>query len=369
MSSVSRSEAISPKPGGPAERLHPLFLLTGLGGSLRGLAGGYAAIGYLAVSGRLQTALYGAAALVAVTAIGILLYWRRFSFHVGATEIRIDSGIISRRQSSIPFDRIQDVDITQGPLARVLGLAKVKFETGAAGVGPGAPESVLHCISLDRAEEIRSLIRGRAAAAPTDPADAAEQPPIYAMDIKRLLLAGTFNFSLAIFAGLFGLSQTVGDLIGFDPFSRRFWAGIAERSGPVAEFALAHRAGVVVAGLAVLLVIGIVTGIVRTVMRDFGFRLDVASAGLRRRRGLLTRTDVTLPIHRAQAAIVGTGPVREHFGWANLHVQNLAQDEGGKGDHSLSPLANQSEIARILGELDWRPLPEAPDWQRVSKSW
>ena len=364
---MNRSEAISPD--GAAERLHPLFLLTGLGGSLRGLAGGYAAIGYLAISGRLRTALLGALALVVVMAVGVLLYWRRFSYHVGTSEIRIDSGIISRKQSSIPFDRIQDVDITQGPLARILGLAKVKFETGASGVGPGAPESILHCITLERAQEIRALIRGRAASAVSAPVEAAEQPPIYAMDMKRLLLAGTFNFSLAIFAGLFGISQTVGDAIGFDPFSRRFWRGIAESSGPIADFALANTAGVAIAGVGLLLIIGVATGIIRTVMRDFGFRLDAASAGLRRRRGLLTKTDVTLPVHRAQAAIIGTGPVREHFGWGDLHVQNLAQDEGGKGDHSLAPLASSEEIDRILGELGWRAIPSAPDWQRVSKSY
>ena len=370
---MNRSEATSPDPEavGAAERLHPLFLLTGLGGSLRGLVGGYAAIGYLAVSGKLQTALYGAAALVAFTAIGILLYWRRFSFHVGRSEIRIDSGIISRKQSSIPFDRIQDVDITQGPLARVLGLAKVKFETGASGAGPGAAESVLHAITLERAQEIRALIRGHAAkaVAAADPTEVTEHTPIYAMGLKRLLLAGTFNFSLAIFAGLFGLSQTVGDVIGFDPFSRRFWRGIAESSGPVADFALAHSAGVAIAGLAVLLVIGVATGIIRTVLRDFGFRLDAASAGLRRRRGLLTKTDVTLPIKRAQAAILGTGPVRARFGWSDLHVQNLAQDEGSKGDHMLAPLATRGEVDTILTELGWRSLPEAPDWQRVSRSY
>ena len=346
-------------------------MLTGLGGSLRGLVGGYAAIGYLAVSGRLRTALIGAAVLILFTAIGILIYWRRFAFHVGGSEIRIDSGIISRKQSSIPFDRIQDVDITQGPLARLFGLAKVKFETGASGAGPGAPESVLYCISLERAEEIRALIRGRAGAAAgaAESAELVATPPVYAMDTKRLLLAGTFNFSLAIFAGLFGLSQTVGDVIGFDPFSRRFWAGVAERSGPIADFALTHRVGVFAAGIAMLLAIGVITGIIRTVTRDFGFRLDTVSAGLRRRRGLLTKTDVTLPVYRAQAAIVGTGPVRDYFGWADLHVQNLAQDEGGKGDHMLAPLARGDEIGGILDELGWHRLPAAPDWQHVSKNY
>ena len=43
---------------GPPERLHPLFLVTGLGKSLRGMAGAYAAVGYLGVSGRLGSALF-----------------------------------------------------------------------------------------------------------------------------------------------------------------------------------------------------------------------------------------------------------------------------------------------------------------------
>src|SRR5215204_7077426 len=149
------SEPTSPDDAavGPPEHLHPLFLLTGFGGSLRGMAGGYAGIGYLAVSGRLQTALFGAVLLLLFMAASLFLYWRRFEYRVGENEIRIDSGILNRTHRSIPFDRIQDVDMTQGPLARLLGLAKVKFETGGATQG-GKDEGVLQAIPLARAEEI-----------------------------------------------------------------------------------------------------------------------------------------------------------------------------------------------------------------------
>ena len=114
------SEPTSPDDSavGPPEHLHPFFLLTGLGGSLRGMAGGYAAIGYLVVSGRWRTAGIGMVLLLLFMAVGVFLHWRRFEYRVGENEIRIDSEILSRTHRSIPFDRIQDVDITQGPLAR-----------------------------------------------------------------------------------------------------------------------------------------------------------------------------------------------------------------------------------------------------------
>jgi putative membrane protein len=363
------SEPISPEAGaiGAPERLHPLFLLTGLGGALRGLAGGYAAIGYLAVTGKIEVAVAGAIALLLIMAGGIFLYWRRFEFRVGHAEIRIDSGILNRRHRSIPFDRIQDVDLTQGLVARALGLAQLKFETGGAAAGPNAEEAVLHAIPLARAHTIRELVRSRKGSVPVI-AEAEAVPPIYAMGSRRLLLAGVFNFSLAVFAGLFGLTQTFGDVAGFDPLNRRFWTRVAEGSNPLVEFAFQHRAAAVIAGLILLLVIGALTGIVRTITRDYGFRLDRTEVGLRRRRGLLTRTDVTLPARRLQAALVRSGPVRRRFGWAELKVQSLAHDEGS-ADHQLAPLAHADEIAAILEALEWRPVAGHVDWQRISHAY
>lgn len=356
---------------GPPERLHPLFLLSGLTGSLRRLAGAYALIAWLAVSGRVGQAMVAAIALVVLGLLGVALYWKRFEYRVGTDEIRIDSGIISRTHRSIPFDRVQDVDISQGPVQRLLGLARLTFETGGGSAVPGSEEGVLQAVTLERAEQIRSLVRSRRtreASAP-DLAAPGESEPIYAVDIRRLVLAGTFNFSLAILAGLFGLTQTVGDAIGFDPLSQSFWRELLSAEDPVARYAEQHRAAAIVGGALLLVLIGLATGIVRTFVREFGFRLDRTDVGLRRRRGLFTRTDVTLPAKRAQAVVVGTGPVRERFGWHELRLQSLARDEGGRGDHVLAPLADDHEVGAILAELGWRPLGGAASWQRISSAY
>ncbi len=353
---------------GAPERLHPMFLVTGLGGSLRGLVGGWAAIGYLGFSGRLGTALFAALALVVMVAISIFLYWRRFEYRVGNSEIRIDSGIVSRTHRSIPFDRIQDVDITQGPVARLFGLARVKFETGSSSA-KRPDEGVLQAIALERAEELRQLVRHRRSGAAAAPAAAVDDaPPLFAMDLRRVLLAGLFNFSLALFAGLFGATQTFGDLLGFDSLSRRFWLQLVNAGDPIAEYLLAHRITVAAAGLGLLVLAGLATGVVRTMLREYGFRVDRAEAGLRRRRGLVTRTDVSLPVARIQAAIIASGPLRDAFGWRELKLQSLAHDEGGKGDHVLAPLARDAEIAGLLGELGWALPAASAEWRPVSSA-
>jgi putative membrane protein len=352
------------------ERLHPLFLLTGIGRGLRGLTGAYALVAYLAVSGKLWLGLTIAAGLLAFSIISVIIYWRRFEFRVGQDDIRIDSGVFSRTHRSIPFDRIQDVDITQGPIARVLGLARVTFETGAGSVQPGKEDGVIHAISVQRAGELRNLVRARRSeAAPAAAAiEASDEAPVYSMTFPRLLLAGTFNFSLALFAGLFGLTQTVGNVAGFDPFERSFWERALSAGGPAREYVLLHPAAAAVAGALLLVLAGLLTGAIRTVTREWGFRLDRTGVGLRRRRGLFTRTDVTLPTKRAQAAILASGPVREGFGFSELKLQNLAGDEDKSGNHVLAPLATGDESGRILSALGWRELPDPVEWKRVSRS-
>jgi len=354
---------------GEPERLHPLYLVTGLGGWLRQMIGGYAAIGYFAATGSWRTAALLLAIMAVAMIVGVFLHWRRFEYRVGANEIRIDSGILSRTHRSIPFDRIQDVDISQGPIGRLLGLARVKFETGGS-AGEKDDDGALAGIALTRAEALREQVRARrvtvGVVAAIDADASSEAPAMFAMNVRRVLLSGVFNFSLAVIAGLFGITQTIGDVAGFDFFTRRFWRQALDAGSPIADLVLAYQLVAVLAGAVLLAALGLAAGVTRTVLRDFRFRLDRTSTGLRRRRGLLTLTDVTLPIRRIQAAIVGSGPVRAHFGWSELKLQSLARDEGTKGDHVVAPLACDKEIASILRELNWRLLDPSVPWSRIS---
>lgn len=362
----------------PSERLHPLSVLSEFGKALRQMIGGFLAGGFFAFQGRPLMGVAIVGGIVLVTLVGMLLHWWRFSFRVGEDALRIDSGIVSRNHRVIPFDRVADVSLTQGPLQRLAGVAKVTLETGG-GSAMGGEEGVLGAVALARAEALRDHVRARrsvrassaGSAEVSAPAGTAEATaPLFSMDGRRVLTSGLFNFSLALFAGLFGISQTLGDAANIDPFEREFWAPLLVDSG-LGKWLLEHRLGLALGGLAVLIVAGIVTGLVRTALRDWGFTLERTGAGLRRRRGLLTKTDVTLPVRRVQAGVIGTGPLRERFGWYGLSVKSLAGDigqTGQGGDHVLAPFARWEELAPVTGELAW-PLPdEATGWRPVSKA-
>jgi putative membrane protein len=353
---------------GPPERLHPLYLLTGLGQSVRGAWGLLAGGAVLAAQGRWWLAILLIAGSAIFSTVAVILRWLKLEYRVGPHEIRIESGFLNRTSRAIPFDRVTDVDLEQGPLHRIFGLARVKLETGAS-AGGKEEEGVLHTISLDRAEALREHIRARKGLQPVaaTAAPEAEGRPLFAMDNKRVLTAGIFNFSLAVLAGLFGLTQTLGDAMGFDPFKQAFWADLFARSGPLREMIMTHQIGAALAGSVLLVLIGVGTGLVRTILREHGFRLDRTETGFRRRRGLLTLTDVSIPAKRVQAAILATGPVRSAFGWWELKLQSLSQD-GGKGDHVVAPLVQEPEGEKILASLSWRSGVPTDCWRRVSRA-
>lgn len=281
------------------------------------------------------------------------LAWLRFHYFVGEHDIRVEKGILNRTARSIPYERIQDVSIEQKPLARMMGLGEVKFETG----GGEGDDAKLSFVTLAEANRLRALIRSRKAgavvAAPADaPAPVGEDAhPIFAMDGKRVFVFGLYSFSLVIFAVLGGLAQQFDVLLPFDFWDFKHWIGLAEERGvsvnQINGVGLFAQLILAFGAIASLIFIGFATGVVRTILREHGFRLDQTAKGFRRRRGLFTLTDVIMPTHRVQAALVQTGPFRKRRGWHSLKFVSLAQDSKQEANYVAAPFATLDEVWRI----------------------
>ncbi|HEX8624304.1 MAG TPA: PH domain-containing protein [Allosphingosinicella sp.] len=318
----------------------------------------------LAFSSRsgLTGALYLAAGLGLVLLAVKWLVWRRFKYGVGAAEIVIESGVLHRNRRSIPFDRVQDVDIERTFLARLLGLAKVRIETGAG----GKDEGLLDSVSLAEANRLREAVRaGRAGAVAIPSVEGAQAPPVqslFAMDPPRLLLFGLFNFSLVYIAGLFALLQTFDRFLPFDIYDPARWVGLVDEYLPAR-----WTFGAIAAVLFVATALGAAAGVVRTVARDYGFRLSLEGDRLRREQGLFTRKEAVISRRRVQLAEVSGGPVRGLFGWSGLSFQTLGAGTDRGGHQSAAPFATRSEIEAVLAEVKPLRLPPPPDLVQVSR--
>ncbi|MEK7136386.1 MAG: PH domain-containing protein [Patescibacteria group bacterium] len=100
--------------------------------------------------------------------------WAKFTYHFYKYELietgfRKESGVIYKKYVTIPYDRIQNVDIYRGIWARILGLSDLHIQTAGASatvgryglMGAGA-EGRLPGLSYDVAEELRDEVIERA---------------------------------------------------------------------------------------------------------------------------------------------------------------------------------------------------------------
>ena len=340
-------------------RLHPTTLISGTLRAIPNAAGGMAA--YAAIIRRAE-----AVQIVSLIGFGLalaagiaFLTWWRFLYGVGDREIVIESGVVRRRRRVIPFERVQDIAIERRLLARLFGTAHVRIETG----GAAKDEGHLDSIALADAEQLRDHIRRRTAApgaaiasdAIGEEARADAEPVLFAMALPRVLLFGTFNFSLVFVAAIFALLQNVEEWGFFDPYDAAPGALERLKGGWIAATLLLALA---------VVVLGFAAGIVRTLARDFGFRLTRAPSGLRRRRGLLTLSEAVIPIRKIQLAIVSSGVVMRLLGWQRLDFQTLGADPKERGAQVAAPFARPDEVRPILAETGFPDERAAGEWRR-----
>jgi putative membrane protein len=351
------------------QRLHPATLalaVVALGPKSLNALPAVAALGF---TGNWIWIVPAVGAFLLISLLAAWFQWLRFRFLVGDDEVVIESGVFARQHRTIPFDRIQDVSIEQGLIARAFGIAKVGFETGAGGK---ENDAALNAIALDAAQAMRTTIRahrsGEAAAVAAGIPDTAPAPDdrlLFTMSPGRLLTAGLFNFSLAALAVVGAAMQFFDGLLPFDfnIFNPMDWIDIAESYG-LDQWLLAHRWVAGIGAALSLLLIGFASGIAMMVFANWDFRLTREPRALRRTRGLTTRTDVAVPVRRVQAAILITGWFRRRFGWHELRLQSLASDGEKERDHQVVPFGQLVEIDPVLDEIAIaRPGADAT-WQR-----
>jgi membrane protein YdbS with pleckstrin-like domain len=83
--------------------------------------------------------------------------YRHWRYQVAADALELRHGVVKRVHSSIPYFRVQHIDVAQGPVERAVGLARLIVHTASAGTDATIPG-----IAAGDAEGLRRLILTRA---------------------------------------------------------------------------------------------------------------------------------------------------------------------------------------------------------------
>ncbi len=74
-------------------------------------------------------------------------FYRSIEYRIDSESVRSTKGVFWKRITTVPFHKITNVDITQGPLQRAFGIGTIHVQTaGAGGSQGGQAELLLHGI-------------------------------------------------------------------------------------------------------------------------------------------------------------------------------------------------------------------------------
>lgn len=116
---------------------------------------------YSPFRGFFSLSIYGTlgflAFFLAVSFIWAKLYYDSFKFELAAKGLKIEKGVIWKHYVTIPYERIQNVDIYRGPLVRLLGLSDLHVQTAGMS-GAMITEGRIPALFPKDAEELREKL-------------------------------------------------------------------------------------------------------------------------------------------------------------------------------------------------------------------
>lgn len=323
-------------PSEAPSRLHPFSLIRGL--SLRELLqsvpGAVIAGSALGSFGSVTAVLLVAAVLVVFRVAA----YRRHTYQLTDDAVIERRGVFQRRERVLHLERLQQVEVDQGLMDRLVGTAVVRLETASES---GSSELELRVVSAAEASRLRGALAVRATSAGTQPMG----EELVHVPLGHVALAAiTGPRLLAIPVLILG---ALGLLLDLDL--------LAEARRAVAPWLGAHQvvaiAVLVVAALGVSVLVALVLG----VLRDGDFRIRRVGADLHVRRGLVATREAVVPVDRLQLVAVRRSLVRRVLGVGSLELHSA----GGVGDRGsferrlTVPLVPKSELVplalRLLG--------------------
>ncbi|MBT2515762.1 PH domain-containing protein [Arthrobacter sp. ISL-30] len=277
------------------------------------------------LNGRAPLLLFGGIALLLLTVAGFILSWYFTRYQVAGGYVRVNTGFLFRQQRQARLDRVQAIDIVQPLLARIFGLAELKFEVA------DASESAVRLayLRLDDAKQLRATILARASGAVTGPdiAPAPEAPEYPVLSVPPQRLVGSLILSEQSVFILLGAVASV--VLSTLTENRAFFLYLI----PAA--------------------LGLAATYWSSFNKGYNFTAAISPDGIRLRYGLLDTQAQTLPPNRIQALRVVQPPLWRMFGWYRMQVNVAGYGLVGNGAEAgsrttLLPVGSKSDVMRML---------------------
>lgn len=275
----------------------------------------------------------------------ILNYFKSY-FYIRGKELIVHTGFIAKKQISIPFERIQNINFEQNLIHQIFSVKKVKIDTA----GSADKEFEFAAIENKRADALRDLLIRDHNKSHTISDETIQktnrqyEQRIFSLSFIDLLKAGLFENHLKsgglIFVAAWYL-YTNAQEVGVDA---------EEYIDKLPAFVYGLY---LVASLALVFVlVSVIISMVKTILRHYDLKLTRIERGFKIEQGLFNTVTVSALDHKIQTMSWSDSLLKK---WVGIYDIKLTQ---AKAEHSkdtkesiVIPGASKSHVSRVLSYL------------------
>ena len=247
------------------------------------------------------------------------LSYRNFKFKIVDHQFVLKKGIIKKSNTSIAFDRIQNINFKQNLIQQFINVYGVSIETA----GSNKTEIVIKALSHSKALALKELISTVAVSSETSQE---QQKPLLKIKIGELLKVSLtenhFRSLLVLIALLIGFFQQIEHVL--EGLGRKEF--LDDYLNQSTEAVLGSILLIVVLFLGVVIV-SIFSSFIRVFLRHFNLVLFVKKEAFEINQGLLTKKSVVLKKQKVQSITVSSNPFKR---WVGISYVVFKQAMSGK---------------------------------------
>ena len=278
----------------------------------------------------------GIVVVLLIILIRAYLVYRNFQFKIENNHFVLKQGVLKKTNTSIPFDRIQNINFKQNLIQQIINVYQVSIETA----GSKDTEIAIKALSYSKAQALKEQISLVSTSTDTDEAiSTIESKALLKINFKELLkvsLTENHLQSLLLFiALLFGLLQQVRDT--FNGLGKK---EDLERYLDVETDAVFGSVIVFLVLLMFLFVVAIISSFVRVLLFHFNLTLFIKNDSFEINQGLLTKKSIVLKKEKVQTIVISTNPIKK---WLRISFVTFKQAVSGKVNKK------QNKLIRVVG--------------------
>ncbi len=280
-----------------------------------------------------ETLLYfyiGTVVFLVFFLIRAYLIYKNFLFKINDGQFVLKEGVLKKKNTSISFDRIQNINFKQNLIQQLINVYEVRIETA----GSKDTEIAIKALTYEKAQALKmalSLVKKKVQQLELEE----EQPrPLLKIGFNELFkvsLTENHLQNLLVFMALvFGVLQQLNDV----------FIGIGENDvlGNYADVNpkdIFNSMLVFVVFTLILIVIGVLSSFVKVLLFHFNLTLFIKDKSFEITQGLLTKKSIILSKGKVQSITISTNPIKKKLGISFVTFKQAASGKVKKQQHKL----------------------------------